>query len=132
MFFEVFVDNQDGFKIVYKTFNKRILALQAVVRKWDPRKKAEKTKYSTEFSCERWFGLSLGRKNGHTFANCKGCYQNYAQIHAWFPVKSLKLKSKAKENPFRVAAELNTNIGKIKSMKTQEKKTSNNSYKRNI
>jgi hypothetical protein len=80
-----FVDNQDGFKIDYKTFNKRILAFQAVVRK-----------FFTEFSCERWFGLSLARKNEHTFANCKGCYQNYAQIHAWFPVKILKLKSKAK------------------------------------
>lgn len=50
-FCEIFTDNQEGFKIDYKTFNKRFLALEAVVRKWDPKKKEEETKFFTKFSC---------------------------------------------------------------------------------
>lgn len=116
-FCETFADNQDGFHIDYKTFNKRFLALTSVVRKWNPKKKAEKTKFFTEFSVERWLSLSQSRKNEHTFSNCKGCYHSYPATCALFPVKSLALKNKEKENPFRVAAELNAKIGKGKNTK---------------
>ena len=112
-FNEVFEDcNPEAFTIDFKTFCTRFLSLEAAVTKWNPRKKADKEKYLHQFSCEQWATLSQVRKKEHSFSNCKACYHSYADIQALFPVRSPLLKNKGKENPFRAAAEINSNMNK--------------------
>lgn len=107
VFCDIFQDRQEGFSIDMQTFNKRFPALQNAINKWDSKKKAEKETYFDTFSVDNWMKLSPSRKQEHCFVNCNGCFQSYAAVQAVFPVKSLRLKSKAKTNPFLVASALN-------------------------
>ena len=116
--------NPEAFAMEFKTFCNRFPSFDNAVKKWDPKKKADKQKYLLDFSVERWATLPHARKREH-FSNCKACYLRYAETQALFPVKSPLLKSKAKENPFYVARELSSTIGGTACKKPSKTATMN-------
>jgi hypothetical protein len=69
-------------------------------------KKQEKKRYFKRFSIDDWVKLSDAKQREHTLFDCKGCHQNYSETQYLFPVRSPRLKSKAKENPFVVSRTL--------------------------
>ena len=92
-------DDRDSFSIDFVKFHKKLTVLREKVNKWNVRKLDEKSKFFDTFSLENWESLSDARKKEHSLANCKGCAVRYANVQAYFPVKSLLLKSKAMNNP---------------------------------
>jgi len=109
LFCDALKEHSNAQEIDFQTFVRRFPYFEAVIKKWNPRKKAEKDTYFAKFSSESWTNLSQAKKREHSFSNCKGCYQNYADIQALFPVRSPNLKKKAKNNPFNVVKELQSN-----------------------
>ncbi|KXJ04729.1 hypothetical protein AC249_AIPGENE8671, partial [Exaiptasia diaphana] len=81
------------------SFSKNLPSLRKALNQWNTKKLEEKNRFFQTFSLESWEKLSIARKNEHTFANCKGCAVRYAAIMHSFPVKSRRLKGKAKANP---------------------------------
>jgi len=104
-FRDIFQENDD-FSMDFNDFNKKFSALQEAVSKWSPRKKQDKETYLKEFSVESWNSLSGAKKREHTLFDCKGCHQNFPKAQSLFPVKSPRLKSKEKENPFVISRNL--------------------------
>ena len=96
-------NNEERFAIDFLKFQKKISALREKVSKWNVKKLEEKSKFMTTFSIKNWMSLSDSRRKEHSLANCKGCAVRYADIQAYFPVKSPLLKAKAKSNPVFVA-----------------------------
>ena len=90
-----FSETGGKFDIDITKFHKNLLNLKSKVRKWSPRKSAEKSEYLNTFSIESWDNLPMARKREHSLANCRGCAVRYANVH----VQSRFLISKAKANP---------------------------------
>ena len=49
-----FEEHSEAFKIDISTFNKRLPPLQAIICKWNPRKKLERDHFLAKFSVESW------------------------------------------------------------------------------
>ena len=101
-----FEEHSEAFKIDISTFNKRLPPLQAIICKWNPRKKSERDHFLAKFSVESWQQLSAVKKRWHSLTNCKGCHLDHSSTQALFPVNSPRLKGKGKENPCLVAKPL--------------------------
>jgi len=91
--------SSESFLIDFLKFHKKLAALREKVNKWNTRKLDEKRKFLDTFSLKNWDSLSDTRKKEHSLANCKSCAVRHASVQAYFPVKSLLLKSKAMSNP---------------------------------
>lgn len=129
IFQDIFQERSENFAIDFKKFNLNFAALQDAVKKWSPRKKKEKEHFFVEFSIDKWVQLSDVKKKEHSLYDCKGCHQNYAKAQSLFPVRSPRLKSKAKENPFYVCNELQITSQKVKlPNKTAIKDTARSLY----
>lgn len=99
-FNDVFKERADAFRVEFLHFQKKLPGIRKAFSNWNSRKKAEKQTFLEQFSVLNWRALSESRMQEHSFANCKGCYHRHSEILATFPVHSLFLKSKGKENPF--------------------------------
>lgn len=110
-------DIGDAFSIEFLQFHKKLPGLKQAFFKWNTRKTAEKSKYLDKFSQHNWQSLSDTRKKEHSFANCKGCAVRYmyAEVQAYFPVRSPLLKAKAKKNPVFAAESEAQKLKKTKS-----------------
>lgn len=101
-----FEEYSEAFEINISTFNKRLPPLQAIICKWNPRKKSERDTFLAKFSIQSWQKLSAVKKRGHSLTNCKGCHLDHSSTQALFPVNSPRLKGKGKENPCLLATPL--------------------------
>ena len=110
-------DIGDAFSIEFLQFHKKLPGLKQAFFKWNTRKTAEKSKYLDTFSQHNWRSLSETRKKEHSFANCKGCAVRcmYAEVQAYFPVRSPLLKEKAKINHVFAAESEAQKLKKTKS-----------------
>ena len=90
-----FSETGGKFDIDITKFHKNLLNLKSKVRKWSPRKSAEKSEYLNTFSIESWNNLPMARKREHSLANCRGCAVRYANVQSYFPVQSRFLIAKA-------------------------------------
>lgn len=122
-FKDIFHSQENYLQGEVKEFNKHFKALQQTLNKWSPRKKHEKEQFLEQFSVENWLALSNATKKEHTLFDCKGCHQNFTKAQSLFPLKSLRLKAKAKENPFVIAQTLEKDLNKQLPSKTVVKQT---------
>ena len=94
-----FEEHSEAFEINISTFNKRLPPLQAIICKWNPRKKCERDAFLAKFSVESWQQLSAVKKQRHSLTNCKGYHLDHSSTQALFSLNSPRLKAKGKENP---------------------------------
>jgi len=113
LFQSFFTETKEGkLEVSPAHFSKHLPALKNAFNKWNTRKLHEKVKYLEHFSLKNWCALSSARKKEHTFLNCKGCSIRYSSIQALFPVRSARLKGKARLNPVFIA---NTEVDNLRA-----------------
>ena len=127
-FREIFQSRRDDFLV--EDFNKKFNALQAAINNWSPRKRQDKEQFLKQFSVDNWIQLSDAKKREHTLFDCKGCHQTFSKTQSLFPVRSLRLKAKEKENPFVIARTLGEDLTKQNQLpsKTAVKQTAQSLY----
>lgn len=126
LFQNYFTETRDGkMDVSFGNFCKNLPALRNTINKWNTRKLEQKKTFLQAFSKESWAKLTLAKKREHTFVNCKSCAVRYASEQASFPVRSPRLKGKAKMNPVfaanQEAQRLRNNFAKTKPTKTNAK-----------
>ena len=82
-FNEIFKDRSEEFTIDFPKFQKKIPALRYMFSHWNPRRKDKKEKYLETLSIKKWKEMARAEKKEHSFSNCQGCYQRYAEIQAY-------------------------------------------------
>ena len=116
---------EDRFSIDFLKLHKRHPSLKEAIKKWNQGKADQKSKYLKTFSLENWLQLKENRKREHTFANCRGCAIRYAEIQAYFLVKSNMLKGKARLNPVFAAESEAQNLNRTPEVKPLQKDIKN-------